>query len=356
MVKLKSLIPGITLLFLITACQLTATQQAALPTLVEFPTETDTAIPSDTPDATDTPTPTDTPLPTLTPTNSPTPTSTPTATWTRPPSATPTATQTFTPTSTPTPAASITPIPTRTSDAPVIENFTSNTSSTNNSSPIILRWIVRAESARIEVVDSSGNLLNQFDVDLIGTYSTNTPATGNVVTYRLIASRNTQEVRSIITVDMAQNCITSWYFSNPPAVAGCPISPAQPAQVFFQQFERGFMFQANVGGTSHSCGVQFDRNVYSCYASQPFTGTAPSNPPAGQFQPDSVLAHTYWNNLATGGFWNIVIGWGIDAGSNITPMAQIGSDGRTYYQFPNGIYSFDSGLTLVGAPTTGITP
>ena len=356
MVKLKSLCTGITLLFLITACQLTATQQAALPTLVEFPTATDTPVASDTPDVTDTATPTDTATTTLTPTNTPTSTLTPTATWTHPPSATPTATQTFTPSPSPTPEATITPIPTRTSDAPVIENFTSNTSSTNNSSPVTLRWIVRADSARLEVLDSAGNVLNQFDVDLIGTYSTNTPATGNVVTYRLTAIRNTQEVRSIITVDMAQSCTNSWYFANPPSVAGCPIAPAQPVTVFFQQFERGFMFRANVGGSSRTCGVQFDRNVYSCYDSQVYAGVPPSSPPAGQFQPDTLVAHTYWNNLATGGFWNGIIGWGIEAGTTVSPLTQIGADGRTYYQFPNGIYSFDSGLTLAGSPTSRITP
>lgn len=356
MLKLKSIGSGILLLFLITACQILGAQQAVLPTLVEFPTATDTFTPTNTPDATDTATATNTATVTLTPTSTLTPTLTPTATWTRPPSATPTSTLTFTPEHTPTATASLTPIPTRTSDAPVIENFTANTTSTDNGSPVIMRWVVQADSAQIEVLDSVGNLLQQFDIDLIGTYSTNTPATGNVVTYRLTASRGTQEVRSIITVDMAQTCTDPWYFSSPPSSAGCAISFVQLQPVFFQQFENGFMFRTSVGGTAHVCGVQFDRNLYSCFSAQTYTGTPPVAPPAGRFLSDALVAHSYYNDLATGGFWTSIIGWGTDAGTSINVQVQTGSDGRTYYQFPNGIYSFDTTLTLIGSPTSMITP
>lgn len=355
MVKLKTLLFGIVLIFLITACQLSATQQSALPTLVEFPTETATATATHTSAVTDTATATHTATATLTPSATKTSTLTPSSTWTRIPSATATSSQTYTPSPSPTSTASLTPIPTRTSDAPVIENFTANTTSTNNSSPVIMRWAIQAASARLEVLDSAGTLLEQFDVDLVGTYSTNTPATGNVVTYRLTAIRGTQEVRSIITVDMVQSCTASWYFSNPPSGAGCPLAPAQFTSIFFQQFERGFMFRAIVGGSAHVCGVQFDRNVYSCFSAQAFTGTA-SIPPATLFDADALVAHSYYNDLATGGFWNSIIGWGIETGSTLSIQGQTGSNGRIYYQFPNGIYSFDTTLTLIGSPTSLIVP
>jgi len=357
MVKLKSLCIGLALILLSTAC-LQQTETAALPTLVEFPTETETPIPSDTPDVTDTATPSNTPTATEThtPTATPTETNTPTATWTRLPSATPTSTQTFTPSPSPTETATLTPIATRTPDTPVIETFQSSVTNANNGDPVILRWVVRADSARLEVIDANGNITSQFDVNLIGTYSTTIPATGNVVTYRLTAIRGSQEVRSIVTVDMTQNCTINWYFPNPPTTARCPTGIEQSSPVIVQRFEDGFMFRAMANNQSRVCGVQFDRNLYTCYDAQNYTGTPSVTPPTGLFVPDTQLAHTFYDNLATGGFWYDVIGWGTATGSTVNTRYQDGEDNKRYYEFSDGIYAFDLNLSGIGVPVTAITP
>ncbi len=356
MVKLRSLCLGLIILIIMTACQPQALEVGEIPTLVEFPTETETLIPSETPTITQTYTPSPTDTSTVTPSNTPTPTNTPTATWTRPPSATPTNTLTFTPSPTNTPVATVTPIPTRTPDLPVIETFQSTTANTTNGSPITLRWVVRADSAILDVIDSSGNIIQQNPVELVGTFSTNTPSTGNVVTYRLTAVRGNDEVRSIVTVDMAPDCLTTWFFANPPSDAGCALTPPQNTQIIFQNFQLGFMFRATIGGQSRSCGVQNDRNLYSCYPALVFTGTPPVTPPPNQFAPNDAVAHTFYNNLATGGFWYDVIGFGTDAGSTITVQQQVSTNGRVYFQFPNGIYSFDSSLTSIGASVGRVNP
>lgn len=355
MVKLKSLFTGIAIILFVTACQQQA-EVAELPTLVDFPTETETPTSTDTPDISDTPIPSDTPTATDTPTETPTDTNTPTATWTRLPSSTPTNTQTFTPSPSPTETATLTAIPTRTPDTPVIETFQSSVAVANNGDPIILRWVVQAEAARLEVIDASGNITSQLDVDLVGTYQTNIPATGNVVTYRLTAIRGVEEVRSIVTVDMTANCTINWYFPNPPSSASCPTAAVAQLSVFVQQFENGFIFRAQAGGQSRVCGVQFDRNLYTCYAAQAYTGTPPATPPAGFFVPDAQLAHTFYDNLATGGFWYDIIGWGTEIGSFLTVQYQDGEDNKRYYQFSDGIYAFDLNLTGLGVPVSVITP
>ncbi|MGJ3237433.1 MAG: hypothetical protein ACFE0Q_01880 [Anaerolineae bacterium] len=346
------------LVMMVTACRPQATAVGELPTLVAFPTDTETPLPSDTPEvtATETATATETPTETSTPTATFTATATfiPSATWTRPPSATPTNTQTFTPTPSPTPEATLTPIPTRTPNTPMIENFQSNRINANNGDPITLRWVVQAESARLEVINSTGTVTEAFDVNLVGSYSSNTPTTGNVVTYRLTAIRGVEEVRSIITVDMESPCLTAWYFPNPPSGTGCAASPVETVQVFFQEFERGFMFRTDVNGQARVCGVQFDRNLYSCFSYQAYTGTPTVTPPTGFLVPDALVAHTFYNNLATGGFWYDVIGWGTGTGSTISVQRQVSDSGRAYYQFPNGIYPFDQTLTSAGSATARI--
>lgn len=350
MVKLRSLCLGIIILLLMTACEPQTVEVGEIPTLVEFPTLTQTLIPSDTPTITQTYTPSPTDTATMTPTN------TPTSTSTRLPSATPTNTLTFTPTSTNTPPATATPLPTRTPNAPVIELFQSNTANTDNGSPIVLRWVANADSLVLDIIDSTGTITQQSTVELVGTLTTNTPTTGNVVTYRLTATRDNMDVRSIVTVDMEADCFTTWFFANPPSDIGCALTPVQNVQVIFQDFQLGFMFRATINGQSRTCGVQDNRNLYSCYPALAYTGTPPSTPPPGQFVPDPLLAHTFYDNLATGGFWYDIIGFGNAVGSTITVQQQVGTNGRVYYQFPNGIYSFDSTLGSVGAAVGRINP
>lgn len=359
MVKLQSIGLGFILLILVSACTPQAESVSELPTLAQFPTETETAIPSETPIASDTATSTstatETPTTTHTPTETHTPTTTSTASLTPLPSATVTASQTFTPTPTDTPEASSTPIPTRTPDAPVIETFEANTTTAANGAPITLRWVAQADATLLEVLDSNGNIIQAQDVSVIGTFSSNTPSTGSVVTYRLIAIRGTQEVRAVVSIDMAANCPNPWYFSTPPSSAGCPLAPVQAVQVTFQQFNSGFMFRTIISGNDRTCGVQTDRNLYSCYESQPYNGTPPATPMPDRFEPDPLLAHSFYNNLATGGFWYDIIGFGTQTATTVNAQQQVGTDdGRLYLQLPNGIYAFDSSLNSQGAAVSRV--
>lgn len=361
MVKLKSFCWYMLLLMVMTACQFQTTQRQLLPTIVQFPTATPSSTATATATFTNTPTLTHTPTQTVTssPTASHTATHTasPTVTATHTPVSTATPTLTFTPSPSPTPIASITPIPTRTPNAPMIDVFQVNNSLASNGDPIVLRWVVQADAARLEVLDNSGNIIQQLPVELVGSYSTNTPLTGNVVTYRLTAVRGIEEVRSIVTVDMggvSSSCTIPWFFSSVPSNAGCATTSVNAISVTFQQFQNGFMFQTSASGAVRVCGVQFDRNVYSCYAPLPFSGTPPVTPPTGSLVPDATFANAFYTQLATGGLWYDIIGWATAPAVISNVQRQTGSDGRTYYQLPNGIYSFDTSLTSSGASTSQI--
>ena len=347
MVKLQTFLV-LLLLITLTACQ-AATEQGELPTLVSFPTATETLTPSVTftPTNTATATATATNTATFTPTATFTASNTPTATLTRPPSATPTVTLTYTPTTTNTPLASPTAIPTRTPDVPVIELFQANDVSLLPGDPFILRWVVQADSVILETLQN-GAVIQTQNVALVGTFSTNAPSTSGQIIYRLVASRAGQETRSTITIEVGAACSFAWFFANPPASAGCPLGLATPTQITFQQFERGFMFRAGINGQNRVCGVQVTAAVYSCYTYQPFTSTPPSTPPSGLFAPTTEVAYSFYNDLATGGFWKDQIGWGLNAGATSNGNYQLGSNGRIYIQLPNGLYSFDSGLNYLG--------
>jgi hypothetical protein len=347
MVKLQTIIL-ILLLILLTACQ-AQTQQAALPTLVDFPTATETFTPSATFTATNTATftPSATSTATSTPTATFTPSITPSATNTRPPTATPTVTLTFTPTATNTPLASPTPLATRTPETPVIELFQANDVTVAPNDPLILRWVAQADTVRLETMQN-GVVTQTQNVQTVGTFSTNAPATNGQIIFRLTASRGGSETRSTVTIEVGPRCNFTWFFQNAPQSIGCPLGPSTPTQVTFQQFQEGFMFRVGLNGNNRVCGVQVTDAVYSCYAYQPFSGTPPNNPPSGFFAPAADVAYSFYNDLATGGFYKDQIGWGLVAGAASNSTTQVGENGLVYIQLPNGIYSFDSGLSLQG--------
>lgn len=348
MVKLQTLL-FIVLLLLLSACQ--AEEPAALPTLVSFPTATETLTPSATFTSTVTPRATDTA--TFTPSATNTATLTPSATWTRLPSATPTITLTFTPTATNTPEASPTALPTRTPDAPIIELFQSNLVSVSPGNPFILRWIAQADTLVLETL-VNGVVTQTQNVPLIGTYSTNAPASNGQIVYRLVASRSGQEARSTITIEVGSLCTFVWFFQNPPINIGCAASLSTPTMVSFQEFERGFMFRLSINGTNRVCGVQTATGNYSCFAFQPQILVPPVTPPSGLFAPMPEVAYSFYNDLATGGFWYDQIGWGRNAGSTTNTSYQLGENGKLYVQLPNGIYAFDGGLLSLGSTYTRI--
>lgn len=347
MVKLQTIL-FLLLLLVLSACQVE--EQAVLPTLVSFPTATETLTPSATFTATVTATPTNTATATATNTPSPTVTAslTPSATWTRPPSATPTITLTYTPTFTNTPEASPTALPTRTPNAPIIELFQSNFVSLQPGNPFVLRWIAQADTLVLETV-INGTVTQTQTVPLTGTYSTNAPTTNGQIIYRLVASRAGQETRSTITIEVGALCNFTWFFQNPPQAIGCAASPSTPTIVSIQEFQRGFMFRLSLNGTNRVCGVQTTTGNYSCFTAQTQVLVPPVTPPSGFFPPMTEVAYSFYNELATGGFWYDQIGWGLTAGLTTNTSYQLGANGKLYIQLPNGIYAFDNSLTLVGA-------
>jgi hypothetical protein len=348
MVKLQTYIV-LLLLITLSACQMASGETGELPTQVQFPTATNTLTPSATFTATNTATATATATntATFTPTLTFTPSNTPTATNTRPPSATPTVTLTYTPTVTNTPLASPTAIPTRTPETPVIEIFQASDVSVAPGEPFTLRWVAQADTLILETLQN-GVVIQSQNVALIGTYSTNAPSTNGQIIYRLVASRGGLETRSTITIEVGQACSFVWFFQNPPQSAGCPLGLSTPTQLTFQQFERGFMFRVAINGQNRTCGVQVTAGVYSCFLSQAYTLTPSITPPSGKFAPAPEVAYSFYNDLATGGFWVDQIGWGLNAGATSNTNYQLGSNGRIYIQLPNGLYSFDSGLNYQG--------
>lgn len=356
MSKITTISRWIILLLLVSACQ----PDDLLPTLQAFPTGTATDTATITPSATQTasvthtPTQTNTPSPTAS--HTATHTATNTATRTRMPSATPTNTITSTATNTPTPTATFTALPTRTPDAPIIENFQANKTSASNSEPIILRWAVEADSVQLSVIDSNGTLIQTLDVNLVGTFSTNTPATGDFVTYRLTAVRGAEELLNSVTITMQATCTPSWFFSNPPTTIGCPTTSSNFVPVTFQAFQNGFMFQATVNGTSSICAVQLDSNLYSCYAPNTYTGTPPVTPPSGTQVPDPIFEEVFYTGLATGGLWYDVIGFATDGASSLNVQTQVSDNNVRFYLLPNGTYGFDSNLSSTAVAFIRITP
>lgn len=164
------------------------------------------------------------------------------------------------------------------------------------------------------------------------------------VVYRLVASRGGQETS--LSVAIAVTCPTPWFFPNAPAALGCPAGPASSTAGAYQPFERGWMIRLQLGsGQDRVCGIQNDRQRYSCFAFVPYTGTPAVTPPAGLFPPGADFQEVFYDKLAIGGFWYDIIGWGTTSVSNAPLTTQRDSQGRIYVQTPLGIYRFDSGLT-----------
>lgn len=353
MLRLQSLYFSIGLILLAVACTSNPETVNVLPTLVAFPTLTITPTPSATFTPSDTPLPTVTHTATATLTQTSTLTLTPSQTFTPLPTLTPTATFTVTPS--PTQTVTLTALPTLTAQAPLINLFESTTIQTGNAEPIILRWEADADRALLTVIDATDTVIQTHNIETVGTFSTTTPVAGNTVTYRLEVQRDGLMARSLISVDMRQPCLVEWFFSPVPPNGGCPLSPANQTSVLLQQFESGFMFNLTVNGQGRTCGVQYSGNLYSCFPTQGYNGTLIVTPQAGRFEPDPLFRHVFYNELAFGGFWYNVIGFGTQNSLSISTQTQVGSgDGRLYLRLPLGVYSFDNGLAARNAPLVRI--
>jgi len=329
---------AIALLFV--AC--TPAEEEDLPTLAILPsvTATFTVTPSLTPTITPSPTSTLTSTPTLThtPTLTFTPTFTATSTNTPFPTATATSSQTPTPTATNTPSQTPTPL------APIISSFTASALTVEPGAQVTLNWQAEGDTARLERTDAQGIVLSADDVPTSGSLVVTTPLDVATVIYRLVAVRGEQETSLAVTVTLARNCPIAWFFPADNTVP-CAASAATTVPLTTQPFQQGWMFRIQYNGLDKVCGIQNDRQRYSCHLYIPYTGTPTVTAPGGTFSPLVELQDVFYNQLAIGGFWYNIIGWGTSAGTVGTTTVQTDVNGLVYITTPLGIYAFDSLFT-----------
>lgn len=325
---------------LLAAC----TPEEPLPTLAALPTATDTFTPtatftpSNTPTATPTATATNTFTPTATVTN--TPTVTPTITNTPRPSPTPTNTLTLTPSATPTPP--VTP----TAALPSIITFNANVTTAAPGAQAILRWEADADTATLELLNPQGVVLSSTIVPTLATQTVTLPTVGNAAIYRLTATRGGNSTALSVTITLQPACPIAWFFTTtPPANIGCPAAQPISYNGSFQPFQSGAFFRVQIPGLDRVCGMQNDLQQYACYPFTVFSGTPPATPPAGLLPPGADFAHPFYTQLALGGLWYNVIGWGTAPELITAITTQLGADNRLYIQLPIGVFSFDNALT-----------
>ncbi len=326
----------------------------ALPTAAILPS----ALPSSTftltpnqPSATPTLTPTSTA--TFTPTLTFTPTASPTLTDTPRPTATYTRTITPTPTLTPTPTNTATPLPSMTPIEAHILSFTVDPTKANANQPVTLTWQTDADVVRIERLKPDGTIAETIPVQASGAATVTVPGADAKVIYRLVAAKGVNEISQTVTIDVAPNCPFTWFFTTSQPLPCAASAPIQSAGVF-QVFQNGFLFKVQVNSLNKVCGVQYDRNVYSCFNAVTYTGTPSITPPPDAQAPGIDLADVFYNQLAVGNYWYSAIGWGTGTALTPTITTQYDANGNLYVQLPNGVYRFDGTLSAFGGPLVKI--
>lgn len=333
---------GLLLLLLWGLAACSPADEEPLPTLVVLPTNTslaDGATSTPLPTMTDVPTNTPTPTPTVTasPVNTDTPTPTTTLTNTPLPSAT------FTPVATSTPTFTTTPSATPAPDLPVINVFQANKQvAPPGDTDLRLRWQADADEGFLERLDGNGNVVISSPVEPRGAAGVPARNVAGTTTWRLVMLRDGNQTSRTVTVtfEEEQVCNFPWFFSAPSDIP-CARGDVETASVEYQPFENGFMFRVQVSGMDRVCAIQNDRNRYSCYSYQVYTGTPPVSPPAGLQPPGSSFQTVYYEELAAGGFWYDVIDWGTAPTMITLASVQYSTEGDAYIQLPNGIYRFD---------------
>lgn len=316
MFKIRSAFLLFTLLIvpLISGCR-EASEERALPTVFELPTETATHTPTDTLTPTLTPTQTATFTPTSTPTLTFTPTLSPTATV---PPATPTNTVTPRPTNTPFPTLTPPPTVTPTPDAPVIDVFTASAVTAAAGSSVTLVWQASGDIARIDALSPQQQVLQTYSVTPSGQLPVPVPVTGTQVIYRLTVSRGGIEETRSVPVQIQVVCPIDWFFGNAlaPAQSGCPQGAPLAVAGKSQVFQHGIMINLTLGGQDRVYGLNSRNNRYMVYVSNwdgTTTYTVPcGTAPAGLIDPQDVFNWTYHNTNGTVGLWcdaNAGIGW-----------------------------------------------
>ncbi len=323
-----------------------ADEAAVLPTIFELPTLT----PSFTPSATLPPTETLTPTPTLTPTLTLTPTSTltPTPAPTDTPAATntPRATATFTLTFTP--EASDTPTLAPTSEMPQIITFTSSTPTASVGGTITLTWEAVGDSARIDVLNQQGIVIQQNPVALTGQQPfVIPPVTGTTVVYQLTVQRGTQSVNQLLTIANVVDCPTPWFFANPPADAGCPTGPQEVGPGAFQSFQDGLMIYVNANNRNTVYALAnagavnglVTQNTYGREnnAWDGVTDHCLQEPPPGFLEPIAQFNWMACFVFGPQGFWINTIGWATAPIDLAERTIQFSNNGTLFVDAPGGV-------------------
>ncbi|MBC8099221.1 MAG: hypothetical protein H7Y11_07240 [Armatimonadetes bacterium] len=351
-----------------------ATEQGALPTLFEPPTNTPTvevtASTTPTPSATLTPsrtasvtrtaTASSTVQPgtaTVSPTASRTVTSTPART--QPPRAT--VTNSLTPSNTPggateTPVASTLDASltlTGTSELARIDLFQSSATNAAPGEAVTLFWQGVGDVARIERLDALAQVAETFSVTPTGQLPVTIPAgAGSAIIYRLTIARGSQTVTATLTITVdgtALTCPTNWFFGNTlaPPDAGCPTAAQVIVAGAYQPFQTGRMLflQNNVfvlvdsadglAGTMINYVNGWDgTSTYASYGSV-YNGCA-TPVPSGLFDPQQMFAWAYCVQLGPLGTWDISLGYATAPIDTTQRTVQSDASGALYTDIPGG--------------------
>jgi hypothetical protein len=261
-------------------------------------------------------------------------------------------------------------------DAPRINVFQADPTSGAVGAAVTLRWDVVADVVRVERVNINGQVVETFSVTPVGQLPVTIPANeGNAITYRLTGIRGVQEVSAVLTVSVTNGslpvgtpgtpgvpatpgtgtptgvtgCSVNWFFGNEiaPTAAGCPVGAAVQVAGAFQPFERGRMLYLayppqtigsvyvlvdDAGQTTQGSVTQYANgwDNTSTFASY---GCAPT-PPSGLYEPQQMFAWAYCTQLAPGGFWTTVLGYGTNLIDTSQRNVQFDASGAMYVDVP----------------------
>jgi len=240
-----------------------------------------------------------------------------------------------------------TPQATATSTEPSVTTFQSSVTSGAPLTQVTFRWQVEGDSARLERLNIAGAIQENIPVELLGALTLTLPNNGEAqAIYRLVAVRGEKQSSLSIPITMQEVCSTPWFFSNPKIGIGCPSTLGQSYSGVFQQFQTGYFFRITIGALDKVCGVQSTQSLYTCYDYLAFTGLPPSVPPTGLVAPAPEFAAPFYNQLAIGGLWSTVIGWGTSTATATSFTAQLDTNSNVVIGLPDGnIYRFNTSLT-----------
>jgi hypothetical protein len=338
--KAYALCLSLCVLLLLVACQPEDT--TVLPTQAVLPSLTPSYTPTSTPLATATPTATSTHTPTATHTPTNTATFTPSVTVTASITATFTLTPTFT--HTPTSTATNTPIASNTPVPPQILSFTTTATTVAPNASITLSWNTSSESARIEVQNSQGAVVQSFNVVSTGSLPVSVPGNlGRQVIYRLVAIRGGVEIGFSLPITI--QCAATWFFGNEfaPPNAGCPTGPQVSGPGAFQPFERGFMLYINFNSQNVIYGAQ-NQDVRYAAVNNGWDGTTTYNcfgtPSGGLLAPANMFGWAFCNSNAPNSSWSAAIGFATQPLDTGNRTLQIEDTGAFYIDSPLGVLRF----------------